>query len=52
MGEKNETHETVSPEWGQRPNGRGQRTNRTPELKKNKKNIKIQNKIHMKTYIF
>ena len=30
------THETVSPEWGQRPNGRGQCTNRTPELGKNK----------------
>ena len=28
------THKTVSPEWGQRPNGRGQRTNRTPELGK------------------
>ena len=33
LGEK-KTHETVSPEWGQRPNGRGQRTNRTPELGK------------------
>ena len=28
------THETISPEWGQRPHGRGQRTNRTPELVK------------------
>ena len=32
IGEK--THETLSPEWGQRPHGRGQRTNRTPELVK------------------
>ena len=36
MGGK-KAHETVSPEWGQRPNGRGQRTKPNPRTRKNKK---------------